>query len=103
MKREKTGCVAYVKERLLYRLKRFVGCTVLVPSLLNEEVLQVAVRDIVINHTRMAPVTKEAAIIPIDKLPLRQATTAHETGRTVRYPRFLSRHRSSRLVAHAIN
>lgn len=95
--------MAYLKERVLYRVKRFVGCTVLVPSLFRDEVLQLAAREVLNNNTKIAPITKEAAIIPIHTLPLRQATTSHDTGRTVRYPRFLSRHRSTRLTAHAIN
>jgi hypothetical protein len=144
---ERSGCVSYLDERVLYSVKSFEGGGVLVPSFLKDSFLREAVvsdafvwdsfmkenllkdailsdsffnestlnevlmddfiqKESVLNDTpaiNNTPITKEAAIIPINKVPIRQASSSPEPARTIRYPRFLSRHKSTRLAAHAIN
>jgi len=65
--------------------------------------VRLAVKEVANNNTSMPPAHREAAIIPINKIPLRQNPPSHESARTVRYPRFLIRHKFPRLAAPAIN
>lgn len=103
LKQDRSGCTSYLNERILHQIKNNAGCIVLVPSFLKDELVRLAVKEVANNNTSMPPAHREAAIIPINKIPLRQNPPSHESARTVRYPRFLIRHKFPRLAAPAIN
>ena len=94
-KKKRTGCLvllpALLKDRTLRMLRRFTGCTVLVPAFYKEKENVVA---------REAFLAAETSLPPMAPPPTKEATIIPLTNRTVRYPRFLNRHRTT---IHAIN
>lgn len=110
-KKKSAGCIVlmpeFLKERMLWLLNEFTVCTVLVPGFFKENAansapLTIPVNEEAVAHTPSAP--KEAAILPINinaiNPPISTGTPTREpaiiplSARTVRYPRFLNRHKS---------
>lgn len=115
-KKKNPACIVLMpellKERMLRLLGGFSACTVLVPGFFKENAANTApvtnpLNEEPVHNSPSAP--KEAAILPINinpvnppvtpGIPAREPAIIPLSSRTVRYPRFLNRHKT----IHAIS
>ncbi|WP_440133795.1 hypothetical protein [Chitinophaga sancti] len=97
-KKKSTGCLILLKEKTLRLLSGFTGCTVLVPDSFKETAAPKEAAILPINIIPAAA-TKAGTLNPLP-IPTREPAIIPLSTRTVRYPRFLHRYKTT---IHAIN